>query len=104
MVQPWRGSVSTPDGIRTRQYAYAGLEFPVLSMFNIDSSDLIDLVVQYPPVVAPKPLRPNRTRLIIGGEEAARIALRKRGKPFCGACKKWGHTRASKRCEKYRRK
>jgi hypothetical protein len=30
--------------------------------------------------------------VIIGGEEAAPIALRKRGNPFCGACKKWGHT------------
>jgi hypothetical protein len=46
----------------------------------------------------------SEIRGIIGGEEAARIALRKRGKPFCGACKKLGHTRASKRCEKYRRK
>jgi hypothetical protein len=44
---------------------YAGLEFPVLSMFNIDSSDLIDPMVQYPPVVAAKPGRPNRTRRII---------------------------------------
>ena len=73
-------------------------------MFNIDSSDLINPMVQYPPVVAAKPGCPNRNRHIIGGEEAVRIALRKRGKPFCGACKKWGHTRASKRCEQYKKR
>ena len=42
--------------------------------------------------------------VIIGGEEAAPIALRKRGNPFCGACKKWGHTSASKRCEQYKKR
>ena len=49
---------------------YIRLEFPVLLMFNIDSINLIDPMVQYPPVVA--------------------------SKPFCGACKKRGHTKTSK--------
>ena len=92
------------DTTLTWKHQYVRLEFPVPSMFNIDSSDLINPMVQYPPVVAAKPGCPNRNRHIIGGEEAVRIALRKRGKPFCGACKKWGHTKSSKRCDKYKRR
>jgi hypothetical protein len=73
---------------------YAGLEFPVLSMFKIDSIDVINPMVQYPPV-SPKPVRtgPDVARLVSG-----------RVKPFCGACKKWGHTRASKRCKQYKKR
>jgi hypothetical protein len=41
--------------------AYEGLEWPVLSMVNDDTSDLVDPMVQYPPVVAPKCGRPVRT-------------------------------------------
>jgi len=102
---------STPQWIHqsevvtSRQYDNLEfVEFPVISMSNIVSSDLIDPMVQYPPVVAPKPGRPNRTWRIIGGEESTCIALRKHGKPFCGECKKWGHTKSSKRCEKYKRR
>jgi hypothetical protein len=40
--------------------AYKGLEWPVLSMDNVDNSDLINPMVQYPPVVDPKCGRPVR--------------------------------------------
>jgi hypothetical protein len=58
--------------------AYEGLEWPVLSMVNVDTSDLVNPMVQYPPVVAPKCGRPVRVRRIMGAEEAGRKQKRAR--------------------------
>jgi hypothetical protein len=84
--------------------AYEGLEWPVLSMVNVDTSDLVNPMVQYPPVVAPKCGRPVRVRRIMGAEEAGRKQMRARAVPHCGACQKWGHTSRSKLCALYQKK
>ena len=84
--------------------AYEGLEWPVLSMVNVDTSDLVNPMVQYPPVVAPKCGRPVRVRRIMGAEEAGRKQKRARAVPHCGACQKWGHTSRSKLCALYQKK
>jgi hypothetical protein len=84
--------------------AYDGLEWPVLSMVNVDTSVLVNPMVQYPPVVAPKCGRPVRVRRIMGAEEAARKQMRVRAVPHCGACQKWGHTSRSKLCALFKKK
>jgi len=84
--------------------AYEGLDWTVLSMVNIDTSDRINPMVQYPPVVPPKCGRPVRVRRIMGAEEAGRKQMRVRAVPHCGACQTWGHTSRSKSCALYQKK
>jgi len=73
-------------------------------MVNVETSDLVNPMVQYPPVVAPKCGRPVRVRRIMGAEEAGRKQKRARAVPHCGACQKWGHTSRSKLCALYQKK
>ena len=87
--------------------AYEGLECPVLSMVNVeavDTSDLVNPMVQYPPVVSPKCGRPVRVRRIMGAEEAGRKQMRVRAVSHCGACQTWGHTSRSKLCAHFKKK
>ena len=84
--------------------AYEGLDWPVLSMLNVDTSILVNPMVQYPPVVAPKCGRPVRVRRIMGAEEAAHKQMRVRAVPHCRECQKWGHTSRSKLCALFKKK
>jgi hypothetical protein len=84
--------------------AYEGLEWTVLSMVNVDTSDLVNPMVQYPPVVVPKCGRPVRVRRIMGAEEAGLKQMRVRAVQHCGACQTWGHTSRSKLCALYQKK
>jgi hypothetical protein len=83
---------------------YAGLLYPALSTYNIDTSALLDPKLQYPPVASPAPGRPKKKTRIMGGEEASRKQQRTLAKAFCGACQTWGHTKASKHCSQYNKR